>query len=458
MQSEFSHDSPKLSPSALTLTTSEAGSSFATDFSPLVQWLPSLRGSARRGSARRPSDTWRSADSPSDGWHLGWEMPGRARHPLMHQVWEFFEYPHSSCAATVYSYAMNLTILACVLVSWVDIVYPDSGASVAQGPMETWFVIEVLVRFIASPNRAMFMFNLYNLVDLAVVLQIVVRLVHAVFDTRSGEVYQAVKVFVPPIMLLKLLRRFPSFNLLLSAFYNAVQALPVLLYTLMVVVLAFAGLIYLAEPRTNIPWMGDALWLTCVSMSTVGYGDLVPVSAWGKFWTGCLLVVGALYMAIPIGIVGKAFSNVWEDRDRLYMLCHIRDRVVQTGITPDELFLMFDELDRNKDGLVCLNEFRRMFKLLNIPIGDRMCERIFAKLDADGEGTIDFEEMFVGMFPAHKYLRMFHHVARAPARATSGIAAARMGAADGAVDIGAGPGAIDDGAMDDIHEVDVHVN
>jgi len=361
----------------------------------------------------------------------GWSMPARSRHPMLARIWQFFEYSHFSRGALAYYYAINLTILACVLLSWLDIVYPGQGASVAQWPLETWFLVEVLVRFIASPNRALFVLNLYNLIDLIVLLQVTARLVNAVSNTRDGEVfYQTIKVFFPPLMLLKLVRRFPSFNLLLSAFYNAVAALPVLLYTMMVVVFAFAGLIYLAEPRTNIPGIADALWLTCVSMSTLGYGDVTPVSTLGKFWTGCLLVVGALYMAIPIGIVGNAFSKIWEDRDRLFILCDIRDRVVQAGITPADLFHIYQELDQDKDGQLSLQEFKAMFTLLDIKIGDHMSARIFDKLDADGEGTIDFEEMLVGMFPTHKIILMIQRAASQAKNSTTEVVLGRVSVSD----------------------------
>eukprot|EP00429_Kryptoperidinium_foliaceum_P035584 CAMPEP_0176170676 /NCGR_PEP_ID=MMETSP0120_2-20121206/87376_1 /TAXON_ID=160619 /ORGANISM="Kryptoperidinium foliaceum, Strain CCMP 1326" /LENGTH=74 /DNA_ID=CAMNT_0017508485 /DNA_START=160 /DNA_END=380 /DNA_ORIENTATION=+ len=69
--------------------------------------------------------------------------------------------------------------------------------------------------------------------------------------TRA-ELLVGLRVFVPTCMLLKLLRHFSHFHLLLSAFWGALEALPVLLFTLLVIALFFSSLLYLVEPQDNI--------------------------------------------------------------------------------------------------------------------------------------------------------------------------------------------------------------
>merc|ERR1740117_1623223 len=89
---------------------------------------------------------------------------------------------------------------------------------------------------------------------------------------------------------------------------------------MMVILLFFSSLLFIIEPRGNLESMPSAMWLTIVTMSTVGYGDATPSTTAGHLVTGLLIVLSALYMAIPLGIVGNAFNKVWEDRDQLLLV------------------------------------------------------------------------------------------------------------------------------------------
>ena len=57
-----------------------------------------------------------------------------------------------------------------------------------------------------------------------------------------------------------------------------------------------------------------AAWFVIVTLSTVGYGDISPVTPLGKFLTVPIIVAGLLFMAMPISIVGNNFTVIWEER------------------------------------------------------------------------------------------------------------------------------------------------
>jgi len=149
--------------------------------------------------------------------------------------------------------------------------------------------------------------------------------------------------------------------------------------------------------------MSDALWLVIITMSTVGYGDISPVSERGKLLTSILVIISSLYMAIPIGIVGSAFSKVWEDRDRLLLLQQMRDRITRAGYTREDLARMFDELDNDGDCQLNFDEFKEMLPLMHIEMPTEVAFRVFETFDDDGEGTIDFHEFLLGMYPAQRF-------------------------------------------------------
>merc|ERR1719189_1799208 len=116
---------------------------------------------------------------------------------------------------------------------------------------------------------------------------------------RQSFVHMGIFEFLPVLRLLKMLRRFQKFHLLTNAFKLASEALPVLIYWYLVIWLLFSAGVYAVEPRSNVASLSQAMWMTFVSMTTVGYGDSVPKSNLGRAVVMTLVIISALYMAIP---------------------------------------------------------------------------------------------------------------------------------------------------------------
>ena len=102
------------------------------------------------------------------------------------------------------------------------------------------------------------------------------------------------------------LRHFGNFLLVLDCFKLAFEALPVLLFTLCVMLTCFSSLIYVLEDRSNIESMPMAMYLAIITLTTVGYGDLTPTSTGGTITCSIIGVIGVIYMTIPLGMVGNA--------------------------------------------------------------------------------------------------------------------------------------------------------
>merc|ERR1712232_1197311 len=137
-----------------------------------------------------------------------------------------------------------------------------------------------------------------------------------------------------------------------------------------------------------------------VTMSTVGYGDISPQSPMGTLAASVLIVVSAFYMAVPIGIIGNSFSNVWQDRERLLLLQRIRDWILRAGYTPSEIQRIFTLLDESGNGELEYEEFAAMIELMMLDdVSDKVLVQVFDSFDDDGAGSIDFQEFLRGLFP-----------------------------------------------------------
>merc|ERR1719491_432360 len=106
----------------------------------------------------------------------------------------------------------------------------------------------------------------------------------------------------------------------------------------------------------------DSYWMTIVTMSTVGYGDVVPQTRPGRIVTSVMVIVSLLYMAVPLGLIGHAFTEVWADRHRILLVQRARDCLAQFGYTADSLMGLFRHFDTDGSGEIDLSEFSTMIE------------------------------------------------------------------------------------------------
>ena len=58
------------------------------------------------------------------------------------------------------------------------------------------------------------------------------------------------------------------------------------------------------------------MWWSVATLTTVGYGDVFPVTALGRIFAGLTAITGIGLIAMPTGILASAFSDVIQQRDR----------------------------------------------------------------------------------------------------------------------------------------------
>merc|ERR1719240_574779 len=139
-------------------------------------------------------------------------------------------------------------------------------------------------------------------------------------------------LYVAPLLrLCKTLRGFRRFNLALAAAVKIYsEALP-MLFIMLYVMMVFASLIYYIEPRENIQTYGQAIWFTCATMSTVGYGDVIPQTTLGQMAASVLVCSSVFIMAMPLGIIGQSISEIWKKRDALILRRWAKERLDEWG-------------------------------------------------------------------------------------------------------------------------------
>jgi voltage-gated potassium channel len=120
------------------------------------------------------------------------------------------------------------------------------------------------------------------------------------------------------VRFLKLARYSPGMRSLLDVIYAERRALFGCLVILIGATLIAATVMYLVERHVQPDKFGtipDAMWWAIVTLGTIGYGDVVPVTMVGRIIAAATIFTGLIMVALPVGIVATAFANAIHRRD-----------------------------------------------------------------------------------------------------------------------------------------------
>jgi hypothetical protein len=174
----------------------------------------------------------------------------------------------------------------------------------------------------------LFMLSPLNVVDLAAIAPFYIAL--AGVSMQNGTAIVRVVRLARVIRLLRLTKGMEGISVLSATMANSAEALSFLTFFLLLAVILFGSIVFFCEEgvydadtglwmRPTIDGTGTesspflsiphSLWYTLVTMTTVGYGDLVPTSPAGKVVGAASIMIGILVLALPITVVGGAFTD-----------------------------------------------------------------------------------------------------------------------------------------------------
>ncbi|MDH3660995.1 MAG: potassium channel family protein, partial [Alphaproteobacteria bacterium] len=178
-----------------------------------------------------------------------------------------------------------------------------------------WSSVEASEETKARPWRARIRYALQplSLADLLAILPFYLgALINA--DLRMLRALRLLRV-------LKLSRYSTSIALLLDALRDEARAIAAAIFILSLLLLIASSFAYVAEHAAQPEVFGtipDALWWSVVTMTTVGFGDVVPVTPAGKLLGGVIAIIGIGMVALPAGLLAAAFSEQIHQRERSF--------------------------------------------------------------------------------------------------------------------------------------------
>uniref|UniRef100_A0A5K4FA75 BTB domain-containing protein n=2 Tax=Schistosoma mansoni TaxID=6183 RepID=A0A5K4FA75_SCHMA len=193
--------------------------------------------------------------------------------------------------------------------------------------------IDVIIRMIFCPSIMLWFFSLSTLIDILSLIPFYCEFIfyELVYNNNNNseaiwwlirvlrveEYFVVLKVFVV-LRLFRLLRRHKGTRVLFYTIRTTITDLSIIILLILVSALFFGAAIYFVDSTfSDIP---KGFWWALITMSTVGYGDLVPNNTWGYIVATACIILGTLLMSYTIPVLVNHFLLYYAHADQLSMV------------------------------------------------------------------------------------------------------------------------------------------
>lgn len=253
-------------------------------------------------------------------------------------VWRFFEQPITPAERTYTKFSLILTVLSMVSLCLETLpTVKQSQLQIQRGNATTeeitvdydivwsavevvftiWFSVEFLLRFLCAPKIAKFVLSFSTLVDITALSPLYVKIiVQSVTDQKASSVvpYPVLRV-LRLVRLLRLKRYSVGIRLLFETIIDSREHMSLFVLCIVFNTVLLSSFVYFSEGEgessqfTSIP---ATFWFTIITLSSVGYGDYVPTSAWGKLVGTFCCIGGTVAMFCFTPVLFTEFRKSWQ--------------------------------------------------------------------------------------------------------------------------------------------------
>ena len=248
---------------------------------------------------------------------------------LRKRIWEILEKGNSNDKVSFYSDIFLITLIIfniiAVLLETVDSIYSkyvlefliferfSTAVFLIEYILRVWVCVEEKIKNNKLITRLKYASTWPAIIDLLAVLSGLLPMIFEV-DLR---ILRALRM----LRLLKFSRYFKVMNLLLGVLKEEKQSFLAAMFLLTIAMLIASTGIYLfekdAQPDkfSSIP---EAMWWAIATLTTIGYGDVTPVTGMGKFFGAIIAIIGIGVVALPSGILASGFTDQLKRRQAQY--------------------------------------------------------------------------------------------------------------------------------------------
>ncbi len=174
-----------------------------------------------------------------------------------------------------------------------------------------FFTIEYFARIITVKKPSKYIFSFYGIIDFVSTIPLYLSFFivgsNALLTVRALRLLRVFRI-------LKVARYIGESNKLVTALKNSRIKIFVFLFAVLIIAIISGTLMYLIEGEEsgfrNIP---VSVYWSIVTLTTVGYGDIHPITPFGQFIASLLMILGYGIIAVPTGIVSSEYTKSDDD-------------------------------------------------------------------------------------------------------------------------------------------------
>lgn len=215
----------------------------------------------------------------------------------------------------------DIILIIVILLSLV-LVMLDSVSSIHTAYLEffliaEWiitilFSIEYILRVVCTNKPLKYIFSFYGIVDLLSTLPLYLSLIlvgnSPLITLRALRLLRVFRI-------LKVTKYIGAGNRLAVALRSSLPKIFVFLYSVLIVSFILGTIMYLVEgPEHGFTSIPRGIYWTIVTLTTVGFGDIHPVTTLGQFIATFVMILGYGIIAVPTGIVGAEYATNKESK------------------------------------------------------------------------------------------------------------------------------------------------
>ncbi|RYF91113.1 MAG: ion transporter [Chitinophagaceae bacterium] len=181
------------------------------------------------------------------------------------------------------------------------------------------FTIEYILRLISLKKPAGYIFSWLGIIDLLSILPGYLSLLFP--GSQSLLVLRALRL-LRIFRIFKLAHFLSEMQFLSVAIMGSLRKISIFMLVVLTLVVIMGSVMYLVEGgRNGFESIADSIYWAIVTITTVGYGDISPVTPLGKFVASTIMLMGYAIIAVPTGIVTTEMALAMRNKQQVNQAC-----------------------------------------------------------------------------------------------------------------------------------------
>jgi voltage-gated potassium channel len=170
------------------------------------------------------------------------------------------------------------------------------------------FTLEYILRLLCARSAIRYVTSFMGLIDLLAILPVYLSLF--IPGTQSLVVFRALRL-LRVFRIFKLYHFLKEINFLTISLIRSLKKISIFMLTVLLIVIVLGSVMYVVERGHNgFSSIPTSIYWAIVTITTVGYGDIVPYTGLGKLIAGVIMLLGYSIIAVPTGIITSEMASL----------------------------------------------------------------------------------------------------------------------------------------------------